>query len=354
MARPLRVEHSGGWYHITARGNERRAIFRDDRDRSHFLELLGEMVERFRVNLHCYVLMDNHYHLVLELRQCNLSLALQWLNVSYSVWFNRRHDRCGHLFQGRFKSVLFSAPASALEISRYVHLNPVRTDRLGLGKSARAAMRAGGASKPDIKQIQARITLLRQYRWSSYRAYIASGPAPLWLTLRELYGPHQHQGRLAAIQERYRAYVESAIREGLETTGIWAQMKEGAILGSERFVEQMRGRLDGDKQEQRAARRLKAEKVEWPKLVSVVEKVRGEAWDQFRDRHGDTGRDMLLYLGRRQGGMKLKELAVASGLESYGAVAMAIKRYQNILKVNSTEAARINKVNKMLNVNVKC
>ena len=105
MARPLRIERPGGWYHLTARGNERRPIFRDARDRKHFCQLLAEVVSRFQVRLHGYVLMVNHYHLILELREANLSRAAQWLNLSYSVWFNRRHQRSGHLFQGRFKSV---------------------------------------------------------------------------------------------------------------------------------------------------------------------------------------------------------------------------------------------------------
>src|SRR6266849_4117530 len=100
MARPLRIEKAGGWYHVTARGNERKAIFRDDVDRRHFLSLIAEMVLRFRVRLHCFVLMENHYHLLVELTEPNLSRAVQWLSLSYSVWFNRRHRRSGHLFQG--------------------------------------------------------------------------------------------------------------------------------------------------------------------------------------------------------------------------------------------------------------
>jgi REP element-mobilizing transposase RayT len=122
MARPLRIERAGGWYHVTGRGNERRAIYRENRDREHFCELLGEMVERFGVRVHAYVLMDNHYHLILELREPNLSRAIQWLNVSYSVRFNRRHGRSGHLFQGRFKSVAVDPEGWGLEVSRYVHL----------------------------------------------------------------------------------------------------------------------------------------------------------------------------------------------------------------------------------------
>jgi REP element-mobilizing transposase RayT len=97
MSRPLRIERAGGWYHLTARGNERRPIFRDGGDRAHFCELLGQMVGQFRVGLHAFVLMDNHYHLIVELTEPNLSRTGQWLNVSYSVWFNRRHGRSGHL-----------------------------------------------------------------------------------------------------------------------------------------------------------------------------------------------------------------------------------------------------------------
>src|ERR1043165_1951802 len=133
MSRPLRIERAGGWDHLTARGNERRAVFRDDRDRAHFCELLGQMVSQCRVRLHAFVLMDNHYHLLVELSEPNLSRTGQWLNVSYSVWFNRRHRRSGHLFQGRFKSVLVDPTQWGVELSRYVHLNPVRTGRMGLG-----------------------------------------------------------------------------------------------------------------------------------------------------------------------------------------------------------------------------
>ena len=106
MARPLRIERIGCWYHLTARGNERHDIFRDDGDRRHFLELLEKVVSTFTVRLHSYVLMSNHYHLLVEITEANLSRAIHWLNVSYTVWFNRRHGRSGHLLQGRFKSVV--------------------------------------------------------------------------------------------------------------------------------------------------------------------------------------------------------------------------------------------------------
>lgn len=107
MARALRVEFPGSWYHVTARGNERRAIFRSDRDRSPLLELLGECTTRFGLRLHAYAFMPNHYHLMVETPGGGLSHAMRWLNVSYTVWFNRKHGRSGRLFQGRFQAVLW-------------------------------------------------------------------------------------------------------------------------------------------------------------------------------------------------------------------------------------------------------
>jgi putative transposase len=132
MAPPLRIERPGGRYHLTARGNERKRIFRDDSDRFHFLELLSEMTQRFGTKPHAYVLMDNHFHLLLETPEVNLSRAMQWLLVGYSIWFNRRHARAGHLFQGRFKGIIVEDDAGWQKVARYVHLNPVRVAGLQL------------------------------------------------------------------------------------------------------------------------------------------------------------------------------------------------------------------------------
>jgi REP element-mobilizing transposase RayT len=204
MARPLRIEKAGGWYHVTSRGNERKRIYRDDRDREHFLELLAEMVSRFGVRLHCYVLMDNHYHLLLELTEANLSRAVQWLNVSYCVWFNRRHGRSGHLLQGRFKSVAIDPEEWGLELSRYLHLNPVRVRALGLSKSQRQAQRVGLSPAPNPEEVRRRMEVLRQYRWSSYRAYLGLAVVPRWLECATVLG--LGGGRKGEQQRRYREY----------------------------------------------------------------------------------------------------------------------------------------------------
>jgi len=157
--------------------------------------------------------MDNHYHLLLELLEPNLSRAAQWLNVSYSVWFNRRHARSGHLFQGRFKSIVVNPVEWGLALSRYVHLNPVRVGRLGLGKAERGRARAGLSPAPKPEQVRERIQQLRRYRWSSYRAYLGMAREPEWLECGEVL--RLGGGKKGEERRAYREYVEGAVREGL-------------------------------------------------------------------------------------------------------------------------------------------
>jgi REP element-mobilizing transposase RayT len=342
----LRIERRGGWYHVTARGNERRPIYRDPRDRLHFLEILSEMVARFRVRAHAYVLMDNHYHLLLELTDANLSRAVQWLNVSYSVWFNRRHTRSGHLFQGRFQSVAVDPEEWGLALSRYVHLNPVRVQALGLGKGDRAAQRVGLSPAPDAARVRERIGVLRQYRWSSYRAYVGLEPAPEWLERRALLA--RGSGKPGDQRRRYREYVETAVREGLEKSP-WESVREHVVLGGAEFVSRLREHLHGDEQEQRGARRLLADVPTLAAVIAAIERVKGEKWTEFRDRYGDSGRDMALYLGRRKCELKLAELAREVGLRNYAVVSTSAKRYEQRLARDRSEQRRMAKVVAMLN-----
>ena len=163
MARPLRLDYPDTFYRVLSRGNEKREIFSEEGDYRQFLEILGRMAARFRVEIHAYVLMKNHYHLLLRTQEANLSRAIQWLGVSYSVWFNRAHDRSGHLFQGRFKSFLVQDDRYFLTMSYYIHGNPLRA---GLAKR------------------------LSDYPWSSYPAYAHRRSQPPWLTTDLVLGLH--------------------------------------------------------------------------------------------------------------------------------------------------------------------
>ena len=155
MARPLRIEYPGAHYHVMSRGNERRPIVRDDADREKRLDWLRRTVETYGWRLHAFVLMNNHDHLFLETPQANLSAGMQYLNGSYTSYFNRRYRRAGHLFQGRYQAQLVEEEGYYLEVSRYIHLNPVR---------------AGCVERAE------------RYLWSSYPGYHNPRRAIAWTT----------------------------------------------------------------------------------------------------------------------------------------------------------------------------
>jgi putative transposase len=334
MARPLRIARPGSWYHLTARGNEKRSIFRGDDDRQKFLALLESWVERYRLRLHSYVLMDNHYHLLAETLESNLSEAMQWLNVSYSVWFNRRHRRVGHLFQGRFQGIILDAAAWGLELSRYIHLNPVRRQAFALGKESRQRNRRG-VGQVEGWRWDERVQALRQYRWSSYRAYVGLETSPLWLQREEIL--QRLGGRRAGWQNRYRRYVEEALREGVGVP--WEQLQGQVILGEPEFVRSLEDELQGNRREQPSLRRLETRPA-WQQIVEVVEAMKQEKWKQFRDRRGDWGRDVALYLGRQHGGLKLRELGELAGVD-YGSVSVALQRLERRRRQDQQLADRL-------------
>ena len=340
MARPLRIEFPNARHHVMARGNERRAIFLDDRDRRHFVEVLAELPGRFGVLVHAWVLMSNHYHLLLETPEANLGRACQWLNVSYSVWFNRRHRRTGHLFQGRFKSVLVDE-GSWLEVARYVHLNPVRVAGLSLGKLDRTRQATAAARDPGAELVKRRLGCLRCYRWSSYRALAGLGRVPEWLTTPALQPPRPG-ATSAAVRAEFREYHEAPLREG-RLESVWDRVVGGAVLGSREFVEAMKERLSGLSREvSKAGMWRRAES--WERIVAAVEMEHGGRWGEFRDRHGDWGRDVAIYLGRRDGRLTLRELGAKVGGLGPAATGQAVSRVRRRAVEDSEMARRLQRI----------
>ncbi|MCC6353671.1 MAG: transposase [Verrucomicrobiae bacterium] len=323
MARPLRIDVAGGWYHVSARGIERREICRTDADREHWVGLLGELAARFRLRVHAWVLMDNHYHLQVETPEANLSAAIQWLNVAHAVWFNRRHRRVGPLFQGRFRAELIDTEGWVAEVNRYIHLNPVRVGSLGLGKRDRQISAAGLTREPPGREVVAeRLRRLREYRWSSCRAYLGLAPAPGWLTVdavRPRFGGRGRSGQIRA----YRGALEELVREGREEAP-WERAVGGALLGSADFVERMR-RLVGKPAREVPGSRALAPRRSYLQWRELMVELLGEPWEQISGRHGDPARDVLFLAARRWGGVSLREIARAEGLD-YGSVANALYR----------------------------
>lgn len=221
MARPIRIEYPGAWYHVTCRGNERKAIFRDDRDRYAFLSILATSLKTFKVSLHGYVLMDNHFHLIIETHEANLGKLMQRFNTAYTVYYNRRHSRDGHLYQGRYKAILIDADEYLMELSRYVHLNPVRVRKY---------------SGVSIKEKEA---MMEAYRWSSYRGYIRPRerqPFVVYDTILTMAGGHNP----LKAPRYYKRFVLSGITDDMSET-YWGDIKWQFLKGTEAFAEQIYG-----------------------------------------------------------------------------------------------------------------
>ncbi|MDA3870437.1 MAG: transposase [Gammaproteobacteria bacterium] len=211
MARPLRIEFPGALYHVTTRGDRQEPIFDDDEDRLKFLNILAEVVTRFNWICHAYCLMTNHYHLLIETPEGNHSKGMRQLNGMYTQATNRRHKRTGHLFQGRFKSILVDKNSYLLELARYVVLNPVR---------------AGIVKDLDI------------YAWSSYQAMVGKAPVPRWLAtdgILALFGKRRAEAR-----QRYGKFVA----EGIDKESIWSGLRQQIYLGNEKFVRRAQKKAD--------------------------------------------------------------------------------------------------------------
>jgi putative transposase len=211
MPRSPRLEYPDALYHVTARGVQQAAIFIDDHDRVSLLTIAAQMLRTCDAQTFAFCLMGNHYHFVLRTRQANLSMLMRRINSLYSLAFNRRHGRRGHVFEGRFKALHVHRDAHLLEVCRYVDLNPVRA-RL--------------VDSPE------------QWRWSSYRAHTGSTLSPPWLATAELHGAlmgqlPQNAAQTTAAHRRYADWVEA----GRETQ-LWKEsLRHGIYLGDESFVE---------------------------------------------------------------------------------------------------------------------
>lgn len=210
MARPLRLEFTGALYHITSRGNARNDIYQDDEDRVNWLELLNNVCDRFNWICHAYCLMDNHYHVVVETVEGNLSKGMRQLNGVYTQTFNRRHHRVGHVFQGRYKAILVEKDSYLLELSRYVVLNPVR-----------ARM---------VKDVA-------DWPWSSYLATMNQAPSLECLQVNWLLAQFGSEREKAII--RYQNFV----RAGIGLPPVWEKLKSQIFLGNEGFVEKLQAQI---------------------------------------------------------------------------------------------------------------
>jgi len=295
VARALRVEYPGAFYHVLNRGNNQENLFRSGRDREKFLDYLKKVKERFSLVIHTYCLMNNHYHLLIETQQPNLSEAIQWLNVSYAAYFNRRYRRHGHLFQGRFKAILIEADEYLKPLSRYIHLNPVRT---------------GLVSAPDA------------YFWSSYRALIGKAKPPSFLEVDWLLSNFGRKKREA--MQKYRAFVESVDMRNLKNP--YEDATGGFILGREAFVNWVKETFLSKRDDEKEIPQLRSLKPRVPpkRVINEVCKEFGRSLEQVleRGRKGNWPREVAIYLTKELSGLTCKDLGIYFGGVSGALVTM--------------------------------
>lgn len=275
MTRPLRIEFPGAFYHVMHRGNAGSDIYKSVRDREKFLEYMGKAAARYEIKIHTYCLMTNHYHLLIETPQPNLSQAIKWINVSYVAYFNRKRERSGHLFQGRFKAVVIDADEYLKHLSRYIHLNPVRA---GI------------------------VDFCKDYPWSSYPVFSGYAKAPDWLEtqwLLSLFGANRKIAR-----KRFRDFVESVQSETIENPS--KDTISGAILGGADFVNRIKRNYLSkapDTKEKPQLKKLKP-KLTAEDLMPVICKEFACSREAIlrKGKKGNLARDTAIYLSREMTG----------------------------------------------------
>jgi len=280
VARPLRIEYPGAFYHVTSRGNERKDIFKSGTDREKFLSYLKSATERYGAVIHAYCLMSNHYHLMLETPQGNLSRIMKHINSSYTSYFNIKRKRAGHLLQGRYKAILVEADTYAAELSRYIHLNPVR---------------AKMAPSPE------------EYQWSSCRRYL-EGTEPSWLPTSLVLG---YFGTEVEDRRRnYRDYLFEAV--GKESPDPLAGSVASTILGNDDFVRDIREKYLDGKEKDRELPALR-DLTRGPDIAEI-KAVSEEAFPE----NARLARMAGIYLCWRFSGAKLKEIGSLYGISESG------------------------------------
>jgi REP element-mobilizing transposase RayT len=317
MSRPIRLEYPGAVFHVTTRGNERRPVFLGDTDRRTYLDLLADAVRRFEWIVPAYVLMTNHIHLVLQLTAENLSRGMQWLTGTYSQAFNRRHERTGHLFQGRFHAVHVDASNYMLEVLRYVVLNPVR---------------AGIVDRPE------------EYGWSSYRSTGGLARVPHWLAADDVLALFATDRETA--QLRYRDFVGAGI--GQQRTP-WDDVVGQIYLGSRDWVERIRTRVDlKPRADAHPAVQRNAGRRSMSEVIASVATGLGidELW--IRGGRGGVARMVAAWLGCYQARLPLRSIAAGLRLGSAGHTSALIRRCEKRLAEDQSLRTSIDRCTEVL------
>ena len=307
MARKPRIEYPGAFFHIIVRGNNRETIFRDSRDYLRYLEKLVYFCQEGNVRLYAYCLMPNHIHLLLEMARVSLSKVLQRFHTWYTMYFNRRYDRVGHVFQGRYRAILCDRDAYLLELVRYIHLNPIR---------------AGLVDSPE------------DYPWNSHRIYIGVDKSE---AVDPSFVLRQFADDSSAARKSYRSFVMEGATQGRRED--LYKVSDQRILGNEPFQKQVIRRQAGKRGELAG---MPTVDFGLDELKEIMEKVMGVKSDSLRcgGRSGAWMRRIFCYIARTYGVYKAKDVAVYIG-KDVATVTHAVRFVENLLDAGDQQAVTV-------------
>jgi putative transposase len=322
MARPLRIQFPGAWYHMMNRGASRQRIFLNENDRKDFLNLLGETSDMFTIQIHAYCLLDNHYHLLIHTPQGNISRSMRHLNGVYTQRFNRKHGTDGSIFRGRFKAILIDADSYLLEVTRYIHLNPVRANIVGT---------------PE------------QYPWSSHNAYLEKPQSLSWLLRDEVLG--RFGEKLNQSIKSYREFIQAGIPSDIEE--FYTMKRRPIILGAERFKDWVRTKLISSGEEDYEIPEAKGlhSSISANHVIDIIMKsykVGKETLERVHRGKWNEPRDVAIYLCRKECGLTLKEIATKLGITAYTTISMAYRRVERRITKDDSFRKRLNTITKEL------
>lgn len=303
MARKPRVEFEGAVYHVMCRGNRQEAIFKGDRDCEIFLDTLGEVCRRCGWMVHAFVLMGNHYHLLLETPEANLVAGMKWFQGTYTQRFNARHKVRGHLFQGRYKALLVDGEGDYfLTVANYIHLNPARTHGFDL---------EGGR--------------LTDYQWSSHVGYLRPTKRPEWLIVERVLGGLGLRDDVAG-RAKYRRYMQKRFLEIMHSgdprkvDASWEKIRRGWVFGSDEFRRKMETAVDG----------------------AMSGKRRDSFSGEMVNKHDELEADRLLDLGLGGCGLSRDDLGgLKKGDHNKKAIAWLIRRNTSVKNEWISEALKM-------------
>lgn len=305
------MQFCGGLYHITTRGNERKDIFRNDKDRKHYLKTLIRYKEELKFYLYCYMLMPNHTHLLIETPLGNIAKIMLCVNTNYTTYFNKKYNRVGHLFQGRYKSIIVDKENYLLELIRYIHLNPVR---------------AGIVERPE------------DYKWSSHKKYLGGVDRTGLIcvaTVLSHFGATMAQGI-----QNYQDFVNSGVSDED------VEIKNGQFIGKDAFIQGLMDKM-GLNKKQIGNEGTEKRKLGPDKIVGVVSKESGLSVAEIRlSRAHDAVkiRDMAIWVARRLSGKTLREIGEYFGGIKHQTVSKAIERIERSKKLKEMAEKYLAKV----------